>query len=338
MKRFHFLFSFTLLLGAALFVAWVFLKTPSSEKKDDEKKDDAEKSRIGLNEKGETVIKLDAEMQKRLGLGLAPLAEATNRAQIAAFGRVVDPSPLMMLHGELATAESALTSSKAEAERLTNLFKSGENIARKNLETAQTQFRSDEIKVLGLHRRLSLEWGEGIARLGSDGLHDLLDALVSGHVAFVRVDVLAGDALTRDPSAARVAILGREEQPMTAASIAPAVATDPKTQAQGFLLQIKDPPFPLRSGAAASAWIELPGDEQKGVVIPRDAVVRHVGASWVYVQESDGEFVRREVAHAVPAEKGWFVPHGFEPKENVVAIGAQAILSEELKAQFGGGD
>ena len=340
MKFLKILLGFILVLAAAGLFARVFLKPHEAggEKDKPDKKEEAEPSRVGHNKNGETVVKLDAETQQRLGLAVEPLAGTAGRTQVAAFGRVVDPTPLAAVESDLATAESALISSKSEAERLGSLFKSGENIARKNLETAHAQFRADEIRVQALRRRLALEWGESVAKLNAEALHALLDSLVGGRVAIVRVDVLPGDTLTRDPSAARVVVLGHDDQPLVAASIAPAVAIDPKTQAQGVLLQIENPPFPLRPGAAATAFLELPGDAQKGVVIPRATIVRHGGAAWVYVKTGDEKFVRREVTLSQPTGQGWCVSHGFEPGEKVVSTGAQAILSEELKAQFGGGE
>jgi hypothetical protein len=312
-------------------------KKSGGKKSAEAEKPDEEKSRVEKNEKGETVVKLDDDDQKRLGIETGPLAAAASRPQIAAFGHVVDPSALAALDSDLTTAEAALASSKAEAGRLENLFKTGENVAKKTLEAAEAQFRTDDSKVQALRRRLAIEWGESIAKLGSAGLHAFLGELIRGKAAFIRVDVPAAEFLASDPTAARVLVLGREAQPLEAASVAPATSIDPKTQAQGFLLQIEAPPFPLRPGSAVTAYLEMAGEEQHGVVIPRNAIVRHAGGTWVYVEAGDNEFTRRAAELTRPVQDGWFVASGFEPKEKVVTAGAQAILSEELKAQFAGG-
>jgi hypothetical protein len=35
----------------------------------------------------------------------------------------------------------------------------------------------------------------------------------------------------------------------------------------------------------------------------------------------------------VPLEKGWFVRETFKPEDKVVTVGAQQLMSEELKGQ-----
>jgi hypothetical protein len=67
------------------------------------------------------------------------------------------------------------------------------------------------------------------------------------------------------------------------------------------------------------------------VAVPRSAVLRFNGATWVYRQTSDETFERLEVALDRPLENGWFVREGLKPGEKLVTVGAQQILSEELK-------
>jgi hypothetical protein len=49
----------------------------------------------------------------------------------------------------------------------------------------------------------------------------------------------------------------------------------------------------------------------------------------------DGEkHVRREVPLDNPTTDGWLAPSGFAAGESIVTTGAQALLSEELKASI----
>ncbi len=56
--------------------------------------------------------------------------------------------------------------------------------------------------------------------------------------------------------------------------------------------------------------LSLPGEPQSGIALPRDAVVRFNGATWVYVQSTGETFQRVEVALDQPLDNGWFVAVG----------------------------
>lgn len=336
--------TFLILLVAAALVAvplWAVLHRRGGEEKpaaadEDEKKPDAELSHISKTEDGLTQIELSKETQERIALKTEPLVETTRQREFPAYGRVVDPSPLIALDGDLAAAEAALEASRAAAERTRTLFQSGQNVAQKAVETAEAQFRSDQTKAQTLRWRLALEWGESIGKLNAVERENLLGELVRLDAVFVRVDVAAGQTITEIPTSARVVMIGREDALMTSDTISPAAMVDPKTQAQGYMILIKHPAFSLRPGAAATAYFQLSDTAEKGVVIPRAAILRYNGAAWAYVKTDEEKFVRREVPLDRPAENGIFVTEGFAADENVVTTGAQSLLAEEFKSQSGG--
>ncbi len=286
------------------------------------------------------VVKLEKGKWKALALEMAEPEKAELKPQRVAHGRVLDPTPIVTLDGELASAEAALAASRAEYDRSQALLKSGEGMSRKVSETAEAQFRGDEIKADGLRRKAQIEWGATVSALDAAKRREFVEHLVRGESALVRVDLLAGDAVAEMPAAARFAVLGREEDPISANTIAPAADTDAKTQAQGFLLRVDEPKFVLRPGMAVTAWLELSTQPQQGFAVPRSAVLRHDGRAWVFIQEEEEKFVRKAVTLIAPlgGEKGWFVAEGGSIKADdlLVETGAQALLSEELKAQGGG--
>ncbi len=286
------------------------------------------------------VVKLEKEKWKALDIDKAEPEKAELKPQRIAFGRVLDPAPLVTLDGELAAAEAALDASRAENERTQKLLAAGENTSRKAAETAQAQFRADEIKADGLRRSALLEWGQVFAALDAVKRREFVEQLVHGDTALIRVDILPGDALAVLPKSARVIVMGREQQPIETQSITSAADVDAKTQAQGFILRVDKPPFPLRPGMALTTWLELPEKPRAGFAVPRAAVIRHDGRAWVYVQEAEEKFVRKPVTLDTPldGERGWFIAGdgGIKSDDLLVVTGAQSLLSEELKAQGGG--
>jgi hypothetical protein len=85
-----------------------------------------------------------------------------------------------------------------------------------------------------------------------------------------------------------------------------------------------------------TGFLKVAGQPRAGVIIPRDAVVRTAGASWVYVANPGGEvFTRTEISLENPVEAGWFVTKGVTAEDYIIVTGAQQLLSFELKGQGG---
>ena len=338
-KLAHFLLTLCVVLGLG-WTLWIGVRK-QKEKPQSEEAAAAEGASKEEEQKPEDfTVTLEKEKWQALDIDKGEPEKTELKPQRIAFGRVLDPTPLVTLDGELAAAEAALAASRAEHERTLNLFKNGENLARKTLETAEAQFRADEIKADGLRRSALLEWGAAIAALDAAQRREFVEQLVRGEVSLVRVDILPGDALAEQPKSARLLVLGREQQPVETTNITPAADVDAKTQAQGFILRVDKAPFPLRPGMALTAWLELPEKPRAGFAIPRSAVLRHDGRAWVYVQEEEEKFVRKPVTLDTPldGDKGWFVAEGggIKADDLLVTTGAQSLLSEELKAQGGG--
>ena len=335
--------NFLLTCGIVLALGWTLWTGVRKQREKPEAEDKAAEGAGKEEERPEDfVVMLEKEKQQVLDLEKGEPEKTELKPQRAAFGRVLDPTPIVTLDGELAAAEAAFSASRAQYERSQELFKSGENLARKTFEAAEAQFRADQIKVDGLRRSALLGWGAAFSALDAAARREFVERLVRGDSALIRVDILPGDALAEQPKSARVLVLGREEQPIDTPHITPAADVDAKTQAQGFILRVDQPAFPLRPGMALTAWLELAQKARAGFAVPRSAVLRHDGRAWVYVQEEEEKFVRKPVTLDTPldGDKGWFIAEGggIKADDLLVVTGGQALLSEELKAQGGGGE
>ena len=282
-------------------------------------------------------VTLETEKWKAIGVEMGEPEKAELAPRRVAFGRVLDPTPLVTLDSDLAAAEAALSASRAEYERSQKLLAGGQNTSMKAVETAEAAFRADEIKADGIRRQGLMQWGS-VAGDDTKARRNFVEALVRGEAALVRVDLLPGDALSDLPKAAKLLVMGREATPIETAKITPAADADAKTQAQGFILRVDNPPFALRPGMALTAWLELAEKPRTGFTLLRSAVLRHDGRTWVFVQEEEEKFVRKPVVLDSPMEKGWFISGedgGIKADDLLVVTGAQALLSEEMKASAG---
>ena len=321
-----------LLIGLALGAVGTWLLLKSHHDEHEEKKPEAahkEESHV-IKTNGQTLVKLDEKEQQSAGLKLAPLEATTLRPEARVFGRVLDASPLVQSQSEIMLARSALDASQKELARLKTLA-ADQNTSARALETAEALARRDQIALETAQMRLVSTWGKGVA--GQNDLPAFIHSLASMETVLARLDLPFGSGAEGLPTGVRIAALTAEEKLLPAVLLGPAPSADPQVQGQGFLVHLKTASLP--PGAALSGWLSLPGEEEKGVLVPRSALVRHAGEAFIYVQRSPGLFERHEVELAHPLEKGWFVAEGLKAGESIVISGAQQLLSTELKGEGG---
>ena len=291
---------------------------------------EAEESFVQHDANGQTVVKLDPNEQSLIGLKVAPLQAAQAPSEVKGFGRVLDPAPLAALVTEGATAQAALQASTKEYERVKTLFAQNQNASARALETAEAAMNKDRVALDSVHLRLLAGWGKEIA--SRPDLQAFVASLAARQTALIRVDVPLGDRPRVPPVGARIASVGAPENVIEAQVLSPAPTTDPQTQTEGYLLLAKTDT--LAPGAALIAYLAIPGPARPGVIVPREAVLRHEGETFVYLQRDD-VFRRQAVTLERPVGNGWFSDQDLKPQEKVVVVGAQQLLSEELKGQGG---
>lgn len=103
-----------ILIAACLALA-VACKPPETDQPA-EKKEPEKASPVSHNATGETVLTLDTNAMKRVGIKLEPLTAADFSPQVKGFGRVLDPAPLAAVVSELAAAHLAVENSRRELE------------------------------------------------------------------------------------------------------------------------------------------------------------------------------------------------------------------------------
>ena len=290
----------------------------------------APESRVKHGTNGETIITLDAATQKLMGLQTTALEAATLPPQAKGYGRVLDPSPLASLAADIATAQSANAASQAELKRLKTLA-TQQNASERAVQAAEAAATRDQTQIETARLKLLAGWGPALA--GRQDLTGLVQALGSQSNALVEVDLPAGQSLATNPTSARLLPLASDSKPTEARFLGPAPAVDPQLQAKGYLFLVEANDAHLAPGATVTAFLNLPGEPQAGVIVPRAAVIRFNGAAWLYLQTSETTFQRVELALDPVLADGWFVRSGLKPADKIVTTGAQELLSEELKGQ-----
>jgi hypothetical protein len=88
----------------------------------------------------------------------------------------------------------------------------------------------------------------------------------------------------------------------------------------------------LVPGAIITALLPVAGKTVPGVVVPSEAVLRHEGKAWIYVQTGETTFIRRAVELKQQLDTGWFVSN-LDSAIRIAVTGAQVLLSQELNSQ-----
>ena len=281
---------------------------------------------------GETIITFDSATQRLMGLRTTALQPAQLAPEVKGYGRVLDVAPLTALLSDLMAARAASAASQAELARLKTLAAQS-NASERSLQAAEAAAAKDQSQAETAHLRLLAAWGRAIAE--RPDLPQFVQSLSSLLSVLIQLDLPAGQVVTALPTGARLLTLADESKPVQAEWLGPAPSVDPQLQGRGFLFFLRTNSIQLTPGAAVSGFLEMPGEAQTGVQLPRNAIVRFNGVTWVYLQTSDGAFERREVKLDSPLNEGWFVREGLKTGDKVVTVGAQELLSEEQKGQGG---
>ena len=260
------------------------------------------------------------------GIVLAKPTASILASEVQAYGRVLDPVPLVTIVGEIETSRAALAASEKELARVKKLFAAGGNASGQAVEAAEASVARDRAASGSARVRLLAGWGRELA--GVADLKFVTEALEQGR-ALARLDVLPGESPAATPKTARVALAGSNEQ-FDADVLGAAPVADAQVQGLSFLVLLRD--HPVGVGSALRATLPGVGEPQKTLVVPRSAVVYHQGSAWIYVLGEEDTFERKLVEPGRSAGENVAVAGALDADEQVVTTGAHQLLAAELQA------
>lgn len=279
-------------------------------------------------------VKVDPKVQALLPITTQSLVAVVAAPEMEAAGRVLDPTTLAALVNDLTSAEAALKASEADEARLRRLLAS-DNASARTAQAAEASAAHDRSSVQSARDRIALTWGTAVLEVAQPTWVQNLTTLKS---AIVRFNLPPGESMAHPPAEARVVQIADETRSIDAHFLGFAPATDTQLQGQGLLYLIKINTLRVTPDAAVIGYLSQPGAAQRGVRVPRSAVIRHEAQSWVYVQRNATSFERVAASTSHAVEGGWLITAGLQAGDRVVTDGAQLLLSEELKSQTRVGD
>jgi hypothetical protein len=266
---------------------------------------------------------LDAATQMRLGLQLAMPAATQWQPESKAYGVVMDPAVLAAAIAELASTRVTVDASDKEYQRQKTLAAQNNSSARA-LESAQASATHDDLAWTSELARFKAAWGSALAEKGAE----IASQIASNQAALVRIDLPAGENLPATPTSASLILSTDETNAVDAVFFDAINGVDLQTQGQSFFFLVKGRTLP--PNAAVTGFLKMPGEPVNGVTVPAAAVLRYEGKGWIYAQTGTNQFMREGIPLDYPVENGWFVPDASRATNNIVIVGAQAVLSAEL--------
>lgn len=292
---------------------------------------------------GQPAVRLDAQAVKANGIEVAALVSAPYQNQVRGYGTVLDLTPLTDLNNsyraaraQLLMGQAKLSASKTAADRARGLYRDQQNVSLAQAQAADATARADQAAVAAADSLVRTLAATAVQSFGPVIGHALLDGsaviarLIEQQDFLLQVTLPSGSPLGAPPPLATVQVQGGSPTPVS--FVSPATRTDPRIQGVSSLYLA-----PASSGVlpGMNVLVSLPfGPSIDGVAIPPSAIIWWQDRAWIYRQADAGTFVRLQISTSLPAKDGGYVVKGLPGQAQVVTHGAQALLSEEFRAQL----
>lgn len=263
----------------------------------------------------QVILKIDAQAAQNFGVR-SELLKSTAQTPVRMLdARVLDPSTLYAQLDELQMSSNALALSSAQAARITRLYRNQQNATQAALAQATLTALSDQKNLALAKNALRASWGDALAQWSAKERALRLVELRTGRASLVRVEL---DAALNPETAFSFGAAKLER-------IGVLPAADPQTGRAGALLWLT-PGKPALSRLQLS--MHAPGaDAPASVLIPRSAILRLNGGSFVFIQNASDAYAMRELIAPEFSAEGWLVQSGFAVGERIVTAGAASLLT-----------
>jgi hypothetical protein len=280
---------------------------------------------------GPPALALSAEAVASAGIEVAAATPARREPELEAYGRVLDPTPIVAAIAEREATRAAAEASQRELARVIALAHGDQNASARDLETARaaaaragSDYSAADARLLG---------ALGATAREREDLASLERQLVRREVALVRVDAPAAGERPEPERGAQLSAYPAARGALETRYLGPASDTDPAVPGWSFLFLVSRDPPP--AGSLVRARLSTATASLSGVTVPATALIRDERGAFAFVERVPGTYERRAVAAEALPDGRWFVASGIGEAERVVVAGAQQLLSAERFAAHG---
>jgi membrane fusion protein, multidrug efflux system len=292
-----------------------------------------------------TMLNLSPKSQQLAGIKTQPLEAAQQQPEFTAFGQIVSLEPLLQQRQQYLAARTQQDSAKAKYDeahlnlsRTRNLHEQ-DIVSTRRLQEQQAQWQADKasLDASGYQQQTilaasRLEWGEPLTDWFIRTPGKTAEQFLNHDAQLLQVTLPANKPLNAEIRRIVVDEHGRHDTAIPATLISASPRIDPLSLGERYFFKIEGRRLPF--GAHVTAWIANDARQATGVIVPESAVVWHLGQAFVFIKSADDHFSRRALRAFTPANQGYFATESLQPGEEIVTIGAQTLLSQQLKARI----
>jgi len=309
--------------------------------------DDKPLSDSGTNSaQADTAIVILKEKQSQsAGIQSQVMQAVQLQPEFIAYGTVLSLEPLMLLHQQYLAAQAQQNSAKAKfTEAYLNLSRTErlhqqDIVSTRRLQEQHAQWQSDKANLnVSSYQQQSilvssrLEWGDILTDWMVLAQPKVFEQFLTHRSQLLQITLPANMHLSPNIRSIDIDEHGQRDSALKASLISPSPRVDPISQGERFFFKTEGRFIPF--GTHITAWIAGEGQGMTGVFIPKSAVVWHLGQAFVFIKTAESQFSRRALTKCTPDKQGGFVTENVQPGEAVVTIGAQTLLSQQLKAMI----
>jgi len=289
-------------------------------------------------------IALDSEQVLLSGIQTTKLTPIPHQVEFLTFGKAVSLLPLIELqHRYLATlseqerAIAKFTDSQKTSKRQLDLYNFG-IASKQKLQSQQTQLQTDKT-TLDANRfqdqaiiyEAKLKWGDTISHWLLSKDNSELNPFLEGKQTLLLVTSPVIRPLPDNIKSIYVGLSGNRIDAKMAELISPAPLSDEARQ--GYSYFFKTEHASIKPGMNISAWIPTM-ETGTGVLIPQSAVIWKNDKAYVYKKIKEDSFKRILLQHFSILSDGYSTTEVLKPNDEIVTVGSQILLSEELREQI----
>ena len=276
-------------------------------------------------------VEIDDAQRKDIGVETATLALSDIAPVWHATAKVLDPAPLIAQLSELKTAQSTANASKQELDRLEQLYKAETNVSLKALEAARVQNFTDAGHLETLRAQLATSWGAAFMRMDQPEHERFIKTLLSGDVALIRAETIQAVAADADMHSARLQSLS-DNRSWNAQVVAALPQSNGQVIGNAYLLQV---PARLQPGSLLAAELRDGKHAQRRIKVPRSAIVRWQGSTWLFVESEPNVFAREPVQIDDCFDQVCVLKDGMQPGQRIATVGVALLLAAETSHPAG---
>ena len=211
--------------------------------------------------------------------------------------------------------------------------------SKRNLQEQQAQWQAYKAQVdatdfqgKGIVDEALVLWGKQLTDWAMSSDADQLGAFLSRRKRLLHITLPTNKHLAGDIRTVYIDTSGDRSKARKAELVSVAALTEAVAQGESYYFQTDDKN--IITGMNITAWIPEENDRLAGVIIPKSALIWHMGQAFVYLKTASETFIRRIIDQYSATTEGYFIADALNPGEQIVTTGGQMLLSEELRGQI----